>query len=267
LNSKKVIGAPLNLVLSKEPDQTATLFKQSDLMTIDPLAVPSHVAIIMDGNRRWAKSRGLPHFSGYEKGVEIIRTTVQAAKEIGIKTLTLFAFSTENWNRSEREVDFLMYMFRTYCEHEKEHMVRGGVRFETIGDLSRLPREVFDSLERTKRATEHGRELDLVIAVNYGGRDEIRRAMLGILRDFKRGKISEEMLSEELIGRYMDTARWRDPQLLIRTSGEHRLSNFLLWQLSYAEVFVTDVLWPDFSEWDFMHAIREYQMRQRRWGI
>ncbi|MBS0628841.1 MAG: di-trans,poly-cis-decaprenylcistransferase [Verrucomicrobia bacterium] len=220
----------------------------------------------MDGNRRWAKNQGLPVTAGHWRGAERLIAIVRAAKDLGIKVLTVYAFSTENWVRPPVEVRALMGVFKTYLKRQRNLMINEGVRLNTIGDISRLPKDVLKVLEETVEATKQGTKLDLVIALNYGGRDELKRAFKTIIDDCLAKKISHEALSEELISSYLDTARWKDPDLLIRTSGESRLSNFLLWQISYAEVVVTDVLWPDFSEKDLTEAIREYQKREQRLG-
>jgi undecaprenyl diphosphate synthase len=228
--------------------------------------VPEHVAIIMDGNRRWAKQQKLPLTAGHWRGAERLTDIVRSAKEAGIKILTVYAFSTENWGRSSVEVKALMKLIKTYLKLQCDSLVREGIRLNTIGNISKLPQEVLKVLEETVDATKGGEDFDLVIALNYGGRDELKRALHAIVEDCLAKKISKDELSESLISSYLDTAKWKDPDLLIRTSGESRLSNFLLWQISYSEVFVTDVLWPDFSEKDLMQAVSEYQKRELRLG-
>lgn len=228
--------------------------------------IPHHVAIIMDGNRRWAKQRGLPVMAGHWKGAEALTHIIPIASALGIKVLTVYAFSTENWGRSEDEVEALMDLFKIYLLRQKSQMIQEGVRLATIGDLSRLPLSVLETVEECKAATAGGTKIDLVLALNYGGRDDIRRATLAILEDCQKGKLTKEALSEEVFSTYLDTAEWGDPELLIRTSGEQRLSNFLLWQISYSEVYITDVLWPEFREQDLVRALKEYQQRERRLG-
>jgi undecaprenyl diphosphate synthase len=228
--------------------------------------IPHHIAIIMDGNRRWAKQHHLPCMVGHWKGAEALTHIVRAAAKLGVKVLTVYSFSTENWVRGSEEVQALMHLFKVYLERQKEFMVQEGVRLSAIGNLARLPPSVRTALDTCKEATKNGQEIDLVLALNYGGRDDIRRACLSMIADCEAGALTKEAISEELFSRYLDTAAWPDPQLLIRTSGEKRLSNFLLWQLSYAEVYVTDVLWPDFTEKDLLGAVREYQQRERRLG-
>lgn len=233
---------------------------------LDPTRIPHHLAIMMDGNRRWAKKRLLPPVAGHWKGAETISSLVKVAAKIGIRVLTVYSFSTENWNRSDVEIEGLMTLLKIFLQNERPQMVQEGVRLETIGDLSRFPQDVRDVLDETKRLTAGGEKIDLVLALNYGARDEIRRATTSIIDDILCGKLNKEALSEKMIARYLDTAKWKDPDLLIRTSGETRLSNFLLWQLSYTEIYITPTLWPDFSEEHLMTAILDYQSRERRLG-
>ncbi|MBI2743838.1 MAG: di-trans,poly-cis-decaprenylcistransferase [Chlamydiales bacterium] len=233
---------------------------------LDPTRIPSHIAIMMDGNRRWAKKRLLPAVMGHWRGSETVSTIVRAASDLGVKVLTLYSFSTENWNRSPEEISGLMNLICTFLRKEKSKMIEEGVRLDTIGDLSRFPDEVKEALEDVKLATAGSQKIDLVLALNYGSRDEISRAALAMAEEFAAGKISKAAFSEKTLSTYLDTAKWRDPELLIRTSGETRLSNFLLWQISYAEIYITKTLWPDFSEEDLVEAIVDYQKRDRRLG-
>jgi undecaprenyl diphosphate synthase len=242
------------------------LYSPDDLSLLDPAKIPTHVAIIMDGNRRWAKRQGLPSMMGHWKGADTLTRIVRAASELGIKVLTVYAFSTENWGRTQEEVDALMHLFKVYLEKEREPMVREGVRLEAIGDLNRLPDSVKQELALSRSATAHCKKIDLVLAINYGGRDDIRRAFVTMMEDVERGKLSKDQISELLISQYLDTAKWPDPQLLIRTSGEKRQSNFLIWQLCYSEFYHTDVHWPDFDEHDLLQAVRDVQLRQQRIG-
>jgi undecaprenyl diphosphate synthase len=228
--------------------------------------VPRHVAIIMDGNRRWAKKKGLPTLMGHWHGAEVLTKIVRAANACGVKVLTVYTFSTENWSRSQEEVDMLMDLLRTYLIEQREEMLQEGVKLDAIGDFGKLPASAREIIEETKILTAHCERIELVLAVNYGGRDDIRRAALAIVDDCLNGKLKKEDLSEQVFGSYLDTAPWGDPDLLIRTSGELRLSNFLLWQISYAEVYITEVLWPDFDEKEFSKAISEYKRRERRLG-
>lgn len=245
---------------------THSAFTPEEFALLDRSRIPQHVAIIMDGNRRWAKKHRVPYMVGHWKGEESLSKIVKAAQEIGIKVLTVYAFSTENWKRSPEEVEELMHLFKVYLVREREKMISNGVKLETIGNVSRFPQDVRDTLEETKSATAKGDKLELIIAVNYGGRDDIRRATLAIVQDCFEGVLSPNDLSEQVFSKYLDTAKWGDPELLIRTSGEQRISNFLLWQISYSEVYITQVLWPDFNERDLLEAVLEYQQRERRLG-
>lgn len=250
--------------MTAHPLETAdkTIYSNEELMLLDPLLVPKHIAIIMDGNRRWAKLRGLPPMMGHWEGAEALTEVIRSASDLGVKTLTVYAFSTENWGRPELEIEGLMNMFELYLVRKKEHMVRDGVNLSAIGDLSRLPERVRNAFYQTKKATEHCDRINLVLALNYGGRDELRRAFAKILEE----KISPDQLTEEMIAKHLDTSRFGDPDLLIRTSGEMRVSNFLLWQISYTEIFSTDVLWPEFSPKKLLEAILVFQKRNRRLG-
>lgn len=232
----------------------------------DLKASPKHVAIIMDGNRRWAKQRGLPPMMGHWEGAEVLTDIVRAAAELGIETLTVYSFSTENWERPDSEIEALMNIFELYLTGKREHMIREGIRLDSIGDLTRLPENVQKAFEETKRVTKHLDRINLVLAVNYGARDEIRRAIIKILEENELKKVNFESITEDYIAEHLDTNRWRDPDLLIRTSGELRLSNFLLWQMSYTELYVTNVLWPDFSSKNLHEAVLAYQQRERRHG-
>jgi len=257
-----------SLIIQESPHEVdkQTIYSPSDLAFLDAEKIPRHVAIIMDGNRRWAKRQGLPAIAGHWKGAETLFKIVRAASELGIKALTVYSFSTENWNRDKEEVDALMHLFRVYLIRERKAMAREGVRLRAIGDLQRLPAAVLRELELSKAYTEHCKKIDLVLAINYGGRDDIRRAFAAMMADIEKGKLSKEKVSEQLISKYLDTAEWPDPDLLIRTSGEHRQSNFLLWQLCYSEFYTTDALWPDFDEQALLQAMLETQKRQRRIG-
>ena len=236
------------------------------LAKLDPAAIPRHIAIIMDGNRRWAKKNDLPAELGHWEGAKVLTDIVRAAAECGIKTLTVYAFSTENWSRPQDEIASLMSLFELYLETKRETMVKESIRLSTIGDLSRFPASVQNALQETMHATEHCNRINLVLALNYGGRDELKRAMGRILMQNEIKKIPLEELTEEFISKFLDTTPWGDPDLLIRTGGELRLSNFMLWQLSYAELFVTDVFWPQFTPQHFFQALLSYQSRQRRYG-
>jgi undecaprenyl diphosphate synthase len=241
-------------------------YSAEDLTQLDLQRVPHHVAIIMDGNRRWAREKGLAPILGHWKGAETLTRIVRAAADLGIKVLTVYAFSTENWGRCPDEVDDLMQLFHHYLMSQKEAMVEEGVRLDSIGDSSKLPSFVQEVLAETKKATEDRSRIDLVLALNYGGRDDIRRAVVALLKEQQQGALAGKEISESLISSYLDTARWPDPDILIRTSGEKRQSNFLLWQLCYSEFYHTEVLWPDFSSKDLLLAVKEFQKRERRLG-
>lgn len=230
------------------------------------LAIPKHVAIIMDGNRKWARKHQLSLWKGYAKGIDALIKAVQVSIKIGIRVLTVFAFSTENWHRSQREVNLLMKLFQRSLLKYKAQLIDMGVQLKSIGDEMELPQEIRNNLLEVKRATEEGQALQLVLALNYGGRDDLRRAVVKIIRDVIDHEICLDSITEELISRYLDTSFLEDPDLLIRFGGEKRMSNFLLWQISYAELYLSEILWPDFSEKDFYLAISEYQKRQKRKG-
>jgi len=247
------------------PFMQMTLSKEN-VLKVNVNHVPRHVAIIMDGNRRWAKRYCMPAVVGHWKGAETLTKIVESASNLGIKVLTVFAFSTENWTRPLEEVDGLMELFKMYLIGQRNRMVDEGVRLDVIGNLSKLPLDVRHVLEETKKMTAKGSKIDLVLAINYGARDDIRRAAIALIEECEKGKLRKEEISEQVFSRYLDTAKWGDPDLLIRTSGEKRLSNFLLWQISYAEVYITEVLWPDFTEEELLNAIMEYQRRDRRSG-
>jgi undecaprenyl diphosphate synthase len=234
--------------------------------SLDLQAVPERVAIIMDGNRRWARKNRVPSAIGHWKGANALMQTASFASKLGIKVLTVFAFSTENWKRSEEEVSGLMHLLKMYLIRLKDYMVREGVKIGTIGDLTKLPLDVQEVLSDIKDVTSSGSKIELVLAINYGARDEIRRATIDIVNLCMSGKLKLDEINEKVIAQHLDSARWEDPQLLIRTSGEKRLSNFLLWQISYSELYITDVLWPDFNENELTRAIIEFQQRKRRNG-
>lgn len=241
-------------------------FTPEELSLLDPQKIPQHIAIIMDGNRRWAKQQALPPMMGHWEGAEVLTDVVNAASDLGVKTLTVYAFSTENWTRPGSEVEALMNIFELYLNRKRDLMVRDGIKLQAIGDLVRLPERVREAYVLTKKATEKCDKINLVLAINYGGRDEIRRMVAKILDQHDRQKISSLELTEEFIARHLDTAPFGDPDLLIRTSGEFRVSNFLLWQISYAEIYSTEVLWPDFSPKQLFEAILAFQRRARRKG-
>ena len=228
--------------------------------------LPRHVAIIMDGNGRWAKGRGLPRLAGHRAGVEPVRVTVRAAADLGIEVLTLYAFSVENWNRPRIEINGLMQVLKDTLRREQDELNENGVRLRTIGREQDLPPDVRIQIDKTRRALEHNRGLVLNLALSYGGRAEILDAARRMLADAQSKGAAPDELSEEKFSQYMYAPDLPDPDLLIRTSGELRVSNFLLWQIAYAEIWVTPTHWPDFRREHFYHAIREFQSRDRRFG-
>lgn len=223
--------------------------------------IPKHIAIVMDGNRRWAKGQKKAMECGHTMGAEQVQEIISAAHAMGVKILTLYAFSTENRHRSKTEIQVLMHLLKAYLKNKAPEMAKQGVRLHTIGNIKDLPKDVQNSVEYAKEITKEGRAIDLVLALNYGARNEICRAAMKYAQENSEGDLTEEQFSK-----YLDTAAWPDPDLLIRTSGEMRLSNFLLWQISYSEVYITKTLWPDFDKQSLKLAIEEYQNRKRRFG-
>ncbi len=228
--------------------------------------MPRHVAIIMDGNGRWATSRGFPRVMGHRAGIKSVREVVEAAREIGVEVLTLYAFSVENWKRSEREISTLMRLLDEYLRRELENMMSNQIRLNVLGDIGGLPERVQNHLKAVMEKTRGNKRLLLNLALNYGGRAEIVQAAKRIANDIKKGSLREDELDEERFKKYLYTNGLPDPDLLIRTSGEHRISNFLLWQISYAELYWTLSLWPDFGKEEFIQALLDYQHRERRFG-
>jgi undecaprenyl diphosphate synthase len=238
----------------------------TDTTELDPGNIPTHVAIIMDGNGRWAQNRSLPRPVGHKHGVESVQNIVRAAAKIGVKILTLYAFSTENWNRPPLEVQALMGLLKNFLQSELRTITANNVSLRCLGEKERLPEEVRQVLDNAIAQTTDNDGLILNLALSYGGRNEIVRAIRQIADECRQGRIKPEEIDDALVSSYLDTAGQPDPDLLIRTGGESRLSNFLLWQLSYAEIYITDTLWPDFREKDFISALTDFQNRQRRFG-
>jgi undecaprenyl diphosphate synthase len=228
--------------------------------------IPGHVAIIMDGNGRWAEKRGLPRAAGHKEGVKAVMKVVRAAHKRKVKVLTLYAFSTENWNRPVSEIDFLMKLPKEFLHIYLPELMENNVRIETIGDFAELPLHTQKTVQYAKSKTRNNDGLLLNFALNYGSRYEIMHAIKQIMQDVDGDKISLDSLDEEIFSKYLYTDGLSDPDLLIRTSGEKRLSNFLLWQLAYSEFWFTDVLWPDMDEDVFYAALEDYQKRKRRYG-
>ncbi|HEY3853497.1 MAG TPA: isoprenyl transferase [Verrucomicrobiae bacterium] len=238
--------------------------------TLSPQAqstVPRHVAVIMDGNGRWAKQRHLPRVEGHRNGVESVRAIVRAAGEAGVKYLTLYAFSVENWNRPKEEVDTLMRYLARFLKAEIGELNRNNVRLDAIGQIYRLPEFVQEQLQKTKAALARNSGLTLILSLSYGGRTEIVEAARAIAQKVRDGELEAAEINEQLVSQHLYTASYPDPDLLIRTSGEMRISNFLLWQISYAELVVTQTLWPDFRKPQFFEALEEYTRRHRRFGL
>lgn len=240
--------------------------RSANLSELDLGNLPVHVAIIMDGNGRWAKKRFLPRAAGHRAGMYKVKTIIRMSSDIGIKHLTLYAFSTENWKRPKEEVGALMNLLIEFLQKELDEMHERGVIFRTIGDISRLPQAVIDVLENATEKTKNNTGLTLNIALNYGSRSEIKNAVIKIADKVKNGEIVPEEITEQMISEHLDTCGQPDPDFMIRTSGEERLSNYLLYQLAYAEFYFTPVFWPDFDEVEYEKALIEYQNRQRRYG-
>ena len=238
----------------------------SYLEKIDKTRLPNHIAIIMDGNGRWAKAQGLDRSYGHKKGVDSVRTITEAASEIGIKYLTLYTFSTENWNRPQEEIDALMGLMVMAIERETPDLIKNGVRLQAIGNIARLPQDVQDRLNKCITDTSKGTGVTLVLALSYSSRWEIVDAVKQIATKVKNGDISVEDITEDTITKSLTTSQIPDPDLLIRTGGEERISNFLMWQISYSELYFTPEYWPDFGKESLCKAICDYQSRERRFG-
>ncbi len=230
------------------------------------LEVPEHVAIILDGNGRWAKKRFMPRNYGHAQGSKTVEQICEDAWNMGIKYLTVYAFSTENWSRPQKEVDALMKLLRSYLKDCIKRTTKNNMRVRVIGDKTGLSEDIRNSIEELERVSAVNTGLNFTIAINYGSRDEMRRAMVRMAKDVEDGKVKSEEITEEVFKGYLDTWELPDPDLLIRTSGEQRLSNFLLWQLAYTEFVFMEVLWPDFNRNELIRAIRQYNGRERRFG-
>lgn len=236
------------------------------LQEIDKSNIPEHVAIIMDGNGRWAKERGKIRSEGHKRGAENLRSVMDVAMDCGIKYMTVYAFSTENWSRPKTEITFLMNTLRHVLKKYKKDAIKKDIRLHVIGDRTGLDQDIQEQVDDIIEITKEHTTFNLIIALNYGGRDEITRAVRKIAEDVLENKLDCQNISQEIIGNYLDTTGIPDPDLLIRTSGEQRLSNYLLWQLAYTEFYFTDVKWPDFDEEELHKAIYYYQNRNRRFG-
>ena len=229
-------------------------------------SVPQHVAIIMDGNGRWAKKRGLPRSAGHYQGAKVVEQILYDADAMGIKYLTVYAFSTENWSRPQSEVKTLMNLLRTYMRTSLQKCAKNNVRIRVLGDRSKLDEDLIEAIDDLERDTKNNTGLQFLIAINYGGRDDIRRGVMKIAEKVRSGELDPASITEETVSENLDTADIPDPDLLIRTSGELRISNFLIWQCAYTEYYFTDVLWPDFNKEELQKAVDAYMHRERRMG-
>lgn len=237
------------------------------LSQIDKSNVPSHVAIIMDGNGRWAKKQGEDRIFGHHEGVNSVREIVEACAEVGVKYLTLYAFSTENWNRPKEEVDALMELLVATISMETPNLNKNGVKLQAIGDIESLPKSCQAELQESINITANNSKVTLILALSYSSKWEITNAVKRIAQEVEAGKLRPEDITSRTIEQYLCTKAFPDPELMIRTSGEHRISNFLLWQLAYSEFYFTETLWPDFRKNEFYKAILSYQNRERRFGL
>jgi undecaprenyl diphosphate synthase len=228
--------------------------------------IPDHVAIIMDGNGRWASRRDMPRIRGHRAGASSVRAVVEACRYLQMEVLTLYAFSTENWSRPDDEVTGLMTLFDVYIERERERLLENDIRLQVIGDRSGLPDTLLEAIEELEAASAGGDEMTLQVAVNYGGREEIVRAARAIGEDVEAGELEPDAIDESTVESRLYTAGRPDPDLVVRTSGEMRFSNFLLWQIAYSELFVNETLWPDFDEYELVEALRAFDARERRFG-
>lgn len=234
---------------------------------IDSDNLPRHIAIIMDGNGRWAKKHMVGRIRGHKKGAQAVRATVRACRKLGIEYLTLFAFSVENWNRPEQEVKALMSLLDQYLTDQTKELKKQGIKLKTIGELKLLNSSIREKIRKAKEATKNNNKMIVNMALSYGGRDEIVHAVKKIAQKVKNNEIDSRQIDKEMLSMHLYTAGMPEPDLLIRTSGEYRLSNFLLWQLAYTELYFTNTLWPDFTKEDLLKAIASYQKRERRYGL
>lgn len=228
--------------------------------------LPRHVAVIMDGNGRWAQRQGLPRIMGHRRGVDTLKELLRCCRDWGVGALTAYAFSTENWGRPLEEVEFLMTLFERVLRQELREMMQEDVRINFVGNLSALPKSLQAEIERSMESTRHNKGIHFTVATNYGGRQEILQACRSIAQLVQQGQVNPDQIDESLFERHLYTAGACDPDLLIRTSGEMRISNFLLWQMAYAEIYITETLWPDFDRTEFHRALSSYQKRDRRFG-
>ena len=248
------------------------IFKNKDILNsddnieLDMTRIPKHIAIIMDGNGRWAKAKNLPRTMGHKAGVETIRRIIKEGDRLGVKYITLYAFSTENWKRPKDEVSALMKLLVQYLNQEIDELDSNGVVINVLGDITKLPNECIEAINNAKQRTKNNKGIVMNVALNYGGRDEIVRAIKSISIDVKNGLINPNDVSEDIVEKYLYTTGIPDPDIIIRPSGEQRLSNFLLWQCAYSEFWYSNINWPDFTENDLQRAIFDFQNRDRRFG-
>ena len=238
----------------------------ADPPELDATQLPAHVAIIMDGNGRWAKKRLLNRVKGHERGSDTVRTVVRTCRELGIRYLTLYAFSTENWQRPKTEIEALMTLLKRFLKTEKSEMLENNIRLRAIGHVYRLPAGVRKPLDETMAATQDNRGMDLILALSYCGRAEIVDMVQAVADKVRQGQIDPQAINDAMIADHLYTREIPDPDILIRTSGEMRISNFLLWQIAYAEIFITPTLWPDFSKDELLQILKDFQGRERRYG-
>ena len=243
------------------------LSEQQLIALVDKSRLPQHVAIIMDGNGRWAEMRGLPRIAGHWEGIQSVREVVTASRDLGLHALTIYAFSQENWQRPQEEISELMTLLSKYLIKELPTMMKNGIRFLTIGRIERLPRSIIGQITKTEAATQKNDKMVLAVALSYSGRSEIVDAVRKILEDCQQGNLKADEVDETCFERYLSTSGLPDPDLMIRTSGETRISNFLLWQAAYTELYFTRTLWPDFRKIDFLQALLDFQHRERRFGL
>lgn len=253
--------------MSKDTVAELDHLSNSELQSLlAPELLPRHIAIIMDGNGRWAAQRGLPRMAGHTEGIKSVREMINLCRELGIKALTIYAFSQENWKRPAAEINALMMLLESYLQMELEALLEKETRFRAIGRVSTLPESALAWVRKVERETSHLDRLNLTVALSYGGRSEIVDAVRRLAEDVKKGAVAPDRIDEELLEGYLSTHGLPDPDLLIRTSGETRISNFLLWQLAYTEMYFTPTLWPDFRRRDALLALHDYQRRERRFG-
>lgn len=249
-----------------QPDIKPRYFSDEQLASIKLNHVPHHIAFIPDGNRRWAETQNAKSQQGHQEGGETLIEIIKAARELNVKVVTFYLFSTENWGRPQEEINALMWLLYNFLIEQRKTLIDYGVKVGTIGQLCSLPEYVQEAINESKEQTAHCCDIDFVMALNYGSRNEICRAVQAIASDCANKKLSIDSINESMVAKYLDTASWPDPDLLIRTSGEMRVSNYLLWQISYTEIYSCQVLWPDFQPHHLLQAIINFQKRQRRLG-